>query len=107
MPFRPVKYRPPRLKRKVDRNRPSSSQRGYDARWHRARKRQLGEHPLCVRCLAGGRSVLATDVDHIAAVEGPLDPQFWDATNWQSLCKACHSRKTIAEDGGFGKRKLT
>lgn len=30
---------------------------------------------------------------------------FWDRTNWQGLCKQCHSRKTAAEDGGFGNAK--
>ena len=47
---------------------------------------------------------MATDVDHIIPVEGPLDPLFWDETNWQSLCHPHHSRKTNAEDGGFGRR---
>jgi len=27
---------------------------------------------------------------------------FWDRNNWQSMAKACHDRKTAAEDGGFG-----
>ena len=102
MPSRPPKYRPARPKRKD--NRPSSSQRGYDARWRRARLRHLKANPLCVHCLRDGRSVAAHQVDHIDAVDGPLDPKFWDATNWQSLCDSCHSKKTVAEDGGFGKK---
>lgn len=38
-----------------------------------------------------------TDVDHIIPVDGPDDPRFWDPENHQSLCHACHSAKTMAE----------
>jgi 5-methylcytosine-specific restriction enzyme A len=102
MPSRPPKYRPGATKRPRD-QRPSSSQRGYDARWRRARKRFLSAHPLCEDCREQGRSVIATDVDHKIAVSGPLDPLFWDVRNWRPCCHACHSRKTVAVDGGFGK----
>lgn len=102
MPTKPPNFRPAR-KRKPDKHRATSSQRGYNQRWRRARKRFLAEHPLCCQCLANGRSVVATDVDHIQAVAGPLDPLFWDSSNWQALCHGCHSRKTVAEDGGFGR----
>jgi 5-methylcytosine-specific restriction endonuclease McrA len=45
-----------------------------------------------VRC--GG---LAQVVDHITPHRG--DPaKFWDAANWQALCKRCHDRKTMTED---------
>jgi len=27
---------------------------------------------------------------------------FWDNTNWQSMAKECHDKKTATEDGGFG-----
>jgi 5-methylcytosine-specific restriction protein A len=31
---------------------------------------------------------------------------FWDRSNWQSMSKACHDRKTAREDSGFaGKRR--
>ena len=29
---------------------------------------------------------------------------FWNASNWQALCKRCHDAKTAREDGGFGNR---
>jgi len=40
-------------------------------------------------------------VDHIQPHKGN-DDLFWDASNWQSLCEACHNLKTATEDGGFG-----
>jgi 5-methylcytosine-specific restriction protein A len=46
---------------------------------------------------------LATDVDHIEAVEGEKDPLFWVEANHQPLCHACHSYKTALENGAFGR----
>ena len=44
-----------------------------------------------------GRIVPATDVDHIVArADGGTD----DRSNLQPLCHACHSRKTVRENGG-------
>jgi 5-methylcytosine-specific restriction enzyme A len=44
----------------------------------------------------------ATVADHITPHKG--DPVlFWDPDNLQSLCAACHGRKTATEDGGFGR----
>ncbi|PAU94052.1 HNH endonuclease, partial [Paracoccus salipaludis] len=43
-------------------------------------------------------------VDHVVPHRG--DPErFWDQDGWQPLCASCHSRKTAAEDGGFGNRR--
>lgn len=79
----------------------SSAARGYGARWRRLRERFLSEHPLYAECLKQGRAVPATDVDHIRPHKGNED-LMWDEENLQALCHACHSRKTAAEDGGFG-----
>ncbi|MCR8827199.1 HNH endonuclease [Photobacterium sp. TY 1-4] len=38
----------------------------------------------------------ATDVDHITPHKGDRR-LFFDQSNWQSLCKSCHSRKTARE----------
>ena len=65
-------------------------------RWRRTRRIFLAENPLCVICRAP-----ATEVDHIIPHRGD-STLFWDMANWQPLCHACHSRKTCAEDGGFG-----
>lgn len=66
--------------------------------WHRLRARALRAQPLCP---CGAK---ATNVDHIQprprGAEGltALDV----LSNTQTLCHACHSRKTARLDGGFG-----
>lgn len=68
------------------------------ARWRResAAFLKLQSNVLCVDCLDLGAVVPATDVDHIKPHKG--DPKlFFDRTNWQALCHACHSRKTAGE----------
>jgi 5-methylcytosine-specific restriction enzyme A len=90
-----------RTKRKTyDAARGTSAQRGYDAAWRRSAAAFLRANPMCVGC--GGK---ATHADHrqprrqlVAA--GVADPDAW--SQLQPLCASCHSRKTAAEDGGFG-----
>lgn len=74
----------------------TASQRGYGAKWRKARIRWLQEHPLCVTCDAEGRVVAATVVDHIVPHKGD-QRLFWDRRNWQSLCKYHHDQKTAGE----------
>ncbi|WP_308302390.1 HNH endonuclease signature motif containing protein [Bacillus sp. V5-8f] len=57
----------------------------------------LARLPLCVECGRPG-----TDVDHIKPHKGN-QALFWDSSNWQTLCKPCHSHKTATKDGGFGR----
>ena len=71
------------------------------AKWVRERGAFLRAHPLCEECRRQGRIRAASQVDHIRPHRGDAG-LFWDQGNWQSLCAACHSRKTAAEDGGFG-----
>ena len=79
----------------------NSAERGYGYRWQKLRNRFIAQHPYCEECMKQGKITLATDVDHIVPHRG--DPALlYDETNLQSLCKACHSRKTAREDGGFG-----
>jgi 5-methylcytosine-specific restriction enzyme A len=73
----------------------SAEERGYDARWRKARKAFLQEHPLCVECLKAGKLTPATVVDHIIPHRGNQE-LFWNADNWQPLCKECHGKKTGA-----------
>ncbi|WP_337513237.1 HNH endonuclease [Ruminococcus sp.] len=70
----------------------SAASRGYTSRWQRISRQYLRQHPLCVRC---GRP--AQVVDHIVPHRG-REQLFWDESNWQALCKACHDRKTGEED---------
>ncbi len=81
--------------------RESANKRGYNSRWQRARKMFLARHPLCAECERNGRLTAATVVDHIIPHKGD-QALFWDENNWQPLCKQCHDRKTVQEDGGFG-----
>lgn len=67
-----------------------------DPKWIRAAKAYLKRHPLCVDCLDLGAVVPATEVDHITPHDGDRT-RFWDRSNWQALCKPCHSRKTARE----------
>ena len=87
-----------------DKQRGSSSARGYGSRWQKYRRLWLSRQPLCIHCLDKNRVTQATDVDHIVAVSGPSDPLFWRPSNHQSLCHSCHSSKTARENGGFGIR---
>ena len=80
-------------------DRESSSRRGYDRKWQKARKRFLSAHPLCAECMRKNppKYVKATVVDHIVPHRGnPV--LFWDEGNWQPLCKPCHDNKTWNED---------
>lgn len=75
----------------------SASSRGYGSRWQKASKAYLQSHPLCAVCMKNGRYTRATVVDHILPHRGD-HKLFWDQSNWQSLCKPCHDRKTLTED---------
>lgn len=65
----------------------------YGARWRKARRVYLGRNPWCV---AAGCPEPANEVDHIVPHRGDTKV-FWDRSNWQALCKSCHSSKTMSE----------
>lgn len=97
MPQKPAIYRPSSRPGRPPEDRPTARARGYDHRWAVARLSFLADHPLCVRCAAGGAVEPATVVDHVTPHRG--DPAlFWDRANWQALCESCHNRKTASED---------
>jgi 5-methylcytosine-specific restriction protein A len=52
---------------------------------------------MCVACGTEPASVL----DHIIRHQGNAE-LFWDQTNWQGLCVACHGKKTALEVWGRG-----
>lgn len=81
----------------------TTAQRGYGGKWQRARLGYLAKHPLCRMCEAKGRVTAANVVDHIVDHRGD-QKLFWDTSNWQPLCKPCHSEKTAAE--GVGAARL-
>jgi 5-methylcytosine-specific restriction enzyme A len=90
------------ISKQIDQRRGSSTQRGYNARWQRARKVFLQKNPLCVECLKEGNVTPATVVDHIVPHKGNYN-LFWNESNWQSLCATHHNIKTAKENGGWGK----
>lgn len=103
MSKKPPKHYPrgrePRTRRQVyDRQRGSSTARGYGAAWQKYRECFLSqpENAFC----ACGCGELSEEVDHKIPVSGPSDPLFWDYSNHQGLTADCHKRKTIAENGG-------
>jgi 5-methylcytosine-specific restriction enzyme A len=88
--------RPIAMKLAAD-GRPSARKRGYTVRWEKAARRFLNKHLTCARFGIDPKCRgLAAEVDHIRAHNGDLR-LFWARSNWQGLCKPCHSRKTLAE----------
>jgi len=112
-PFRPCAHigcgalvRPPALycpqherqaheeQRCYDRQRGNAAARGYDGNWQRVRARVLREQPYCEDCLRQGVATLATEVHHLNGnVRNLL------RGNLRSLCKSCHSRRTVLQQG--------
>lgn len=67
----------------------------YGARWRKLRKVALvRDNYLCVPCMAEGRITPAQEVDHIKPKSaGGRD----NIDNLQSICKACHAKKSQQE----------
>ena len=103
---RPVRFCPDHLREAAaaDRERRADSLALYDRRWAAYSKAFLRAHPLCVTCAAAGLVVAAEVTDHVVPHQGSRR-LFWDRGNHQALCKRCHDRKTVLEDGGFGRGK--
>ena len=80
----------------VDR-RASAHERGYTSKWRRLSKLYLKAHPLCEECKRQGKLTPATVVDHIVPHRGNEHLR-WSESNWQSLCKPCHDKKTGTYD---------
>jgi 5-methylcytosine-specific restriction protein A len=84
-----------------DAHRGTSTERGYNARWRKARATYLQRHPLCVVCMEQHTVTPATVVDHVIPHQGD-STRFWDTMNWQGLCKQHHDSKT-ARESAFGR----
>lgn len=93
---RPAHYAAPDVQKRErwkrhDERRGSSNDRGYGAKWQKARLAYMAAHPLCVCCEANGRVTPTAMVDH--AIPHELDWSiFWNSDDWQSLCDDCNQR---------------
>ncbi len=102
--------RPQRPRATPTRNDRSPSARGRSSdfyrslAWRRFRRRYLAEHPLCVDCLDEGVETLATQLDHLQPVVDRPDLAL-DPSNVAARCATHHSRRTVREHGGFGRRR--
>lgn len=70
---------------RAEARRPSSTARGYDSKWRKARLEFLAANPTCRYCAAP-----ATVVDHIKPHRGDMK-LFWSRSNWQPLCAHHHN----------------
>ncbi len=69
------------------------------------REQWFSAHPLCVECDRNGVIRLATQLDHIVALDnGGTD--FDQPGNRQGLCDACHEVKTARDLGHRSKRAI-
>ena len=82
------------IQRQYDKQRGSSSERGYGSRWARYSKWFLSqsENVFCKLQLPGCTN-LSECTDHIDPPDGPNDPRFWDRKNHQGSCLHCNSVK--------------
>ncbi len=83
--------------RRYDKQRGTSTERGYGSNWRKVRKMVLAEEPLCRECGRQGRVTAANEVDHIDGNAFNIE-----RVNLQPLCKPCHSKKTVREQGRWG-----
>jgi 5-methylcytosine-specific restriction protein A len=73
-------------------------------RWREYSVSYRRAHPLCVQCERNGITKPSKLVDHKTPVNSEHDPLFWEPTNHQALCWACHNRKTN-KDTAAGKNR--
>lgn len=69
----------------------TTSERGYDSAWQRARVEHLKLFPYCKKCAEQGVTKLGDTVDHRVPHRGD-QKLFWDRSNWDTICRSHHSR---------------
>jgi 5-methylcytosine-specific restriction enzyme A len=93
--------------RMYDRNRGSTTERGYDSAWERvAEHRRHLDCGLCQACLAEGLVTASPIVDHIIPLHVRPDWRL-EIGNTQVLCHPCHTRKTSEDTKRYGGRTRT
>lgn len=88
-PQHPISYTP---KRRYDHQYHQGKYIYGTAWWKKLRDLQLIKQPLCEMCLQFDIITEATVVDHIIEVKDGGEAR--DPDNLQSLCRACHQKKT-------------
>lgn len=63
--------------------------------WRKLRAVKLAREPMCEECARQGRVTPAQMVDHIIPINKGGAPL--DVDNLQSLCNACHARKSAKD----------
>jgi 5-methylcytosine-specific restriction protein A len=83
----------------------SRHERGYGNDWDKLRKAILERDcHICRSCYRQGRVTSANIVDHIISkAKGGTDSE----NNLEAICKECHDKKTIEEQGKRYKPKVT
>lgn len=76
-------------KKDYDRQRGSSSSRGYDSAWQKVREAKANRNPLCERCLLRGIERPLDVVHHIKPVEDFPELRLV-MENLESLCRFHH-----------------
>lgn len=71
----------------------------YDWRWDKSSKK-FRSGKRCAYCALRGIGAPGEETDHITPHRGNA-AVFWDVSNWQVLCKQCHSRKSSRESRGM------
>jgi 5-methylcytosine-specific restriction protein A len=72
--------------RQQDKDRGTSHARGYGVTWAKVRSQILNAEPLCRRCVADGKTVVADIVHHIDRDSSNNDP-----SNLEPICRTHHA----------------
>jgi 5-methylcytosine-specific restriction protein A len=83
-----------RHRKEYDRNRQSSSKRGYNVAWRRVRRAKLSKSPLCecVDCEAGKKRVVpASTVHHLKPIDTHPHLRL-KMSNLLSMARECHEK---------------
>jgi len=86
--------------RRIDQDRGSPSERGYDVEWAERARRFLAEHPVCVGC--GGEATVANHrIRRTLLVAMHVDDP--DADRYlEPMCASCHGRFTATHEDRWG-----
>jgi len=93
MPSSPKTFRSKERAKEREQFRGSKQSRGYGGEWERISLLKRQANPVCEVC----KDAPADDVDHIVPFDGVNDPKRTEWQNLQSICRACHNRKTRSQ----------